>query len=76
MAQEAAAAADLRVAVVITRSGSAFVATAEDGPNAQDILKQLTEHFGGRGGGNPRLASGGGMQGATAEKVLEVLGAG
>ena len=72
----APAAADLRVAVVITRSGSAFVATAEDGPNAQDILKQLAEHFGGRGGGNPRLASGGGMQGATAEKVLEVLGAG
>jgi alanyl-tRNA synthetase len=33
------------------------------------VLKQLTARFGGKGGGRPELAQGGGLQGAQDEMI-------
>jgi alanyl-tRNA synthetase len=48
--------------VVIARSADARV-------NAADLLKQLTVKFGGKGGGRPELAQGGGLNGSPADLV-------
>jgi alanyl-tRNA synthetase len=48
--------------VVIARGSSATV-------DANAVLKQLTAKFGGKGGGKPDLAQGGGLNAASAELV-------
>jgi alanyl-tRNA synthetase len=50
----------LPFAVVIARSADVPV-------DANAILRALTERFGGRGGGKPDLAQGGGLTGDAAE---------
>lgn len=50
-------------AVVIARGAGATT-------DAAGVLKQLTERFGGKGGGRPDLAQGGGLQGDPQEMVL------
>jgi alanyl-tRNA synthetase len=46
------------------------IARASDVPvDCASLLKQLTARFGGKGGGRPELAQGGGLQGAPAELV-------
>ena len=50
--------------VVVARSGDRSVA-------ANAVLASLTARFGGRGGGRPELAQGGGLDAAT-EVILEV----
>ncbi len=49
-------------AIVVARSADATV-------DAGDVLRALTERFGGRGGGRPDLAQGGGLQG-SADEIL------
>jgi alanyl-tRNA synthetase len=62
----AAAAAD-RVAAALFSTASpvvAVIARARDVPvDAQSVLKTLVSEFGGRGGGKPDLAQGGGLEG-------------
>ena len=60
------------VAVLFGASPPAAVviARAADAPvNAADLLKQLTARFGGKGGGRPELAQGGGLNGSPADLV-------
>ena len=52
------------VAVLVGSHSPAFVVVARsaDSPvNAADVLKELTTKFGGKGGGRPELAQGGGL---------------
>jgi len=58
------------VLVSTSRPSLAVVARAADvGVNAQQVLASLVQKFGGRGGGRPELAQGGGLDGA-AEAIL------
>ena len=60
------------VAVLITSGSPSLVAIARSRGVAVDstaILKSLTARFGGKGGGSPDLAQGGGLQGAADELV-------
>jgi alanyl-tRNA synthetase len=66
----AAAAAGGVVAVLTSSSSPAFVAVARSpqvGVDAAALLRELTARFGGRGGGKPELAQGGGLTGAAPE---------
>ncbi len=49
-------------AIVVARAGDATV-------DCSGVLRALTERFGGKGGGRPELAQGGGLQG-SAEEIL------
>ena len=58
------------VAVLFSAPSPAFVVVARsaDAPvNAADVLKALTTKFGGKGGGRPELAQGGGLAASSAE---------
>ena len=60
------------IAVLLTTSqpASVIVARAPDVPvDAGRLLKQLTTHFGGKGGGRPELAQGGGLR-ARADEIV------
>ena len=60
------------IAVLLTTSqpASVIVARAPDVPvDAGRLLKQLTTHFGGKGGGRPELAQGGGLM-ARADEIV------
>ena len=60
------------VAVLFGPPSPAFVVVARsaDSPvNAADVLKALTARFGGKGGGRPELAQGGGLAAPSAELV-------
>jgi alanyl-tRNA synthetase len=49
---------------------SVVIARSADAPvNAADLLKRLTAKFGGKGGGRPELAQGGGLNGSPADLV-------
>ena len=52
---------NLPLSIVVARSGDAPV-------DASRLLKTLTERFGGKGGGRPEMAQGGGLD-ASAESV-------
>jgi alanyl-tRNA synthetase len=60
-----------RMAVALLSTTSPFavvIARSADVPvDANAILRALTERFGGRGGGRPELAQGGGLTGDGAE---------
>ena len=74
MAQTVAAKAG-HVAVLLSQNPplSIVVARAPDAPvDAARLLKTLTERFGGKGGGRPEMAQGGGMNG-PAESVVEAV---
>jgi alanyl-tRNA synthetase len=61
------------IAVLVSTSTPALVVVARSaGVNvkANDVLAALTSRFGGRGGGKPELAQGGGLN-APAEQILE-----
>jgi alanyl-tRNA synthetase len=46
------------------------IARASDAPvDCSAVLKKLIERFGGKGGGRPELAQGGGLQGAPDDLV-------
>lgn len=58
------------VLVSTSRPSLAVVARAADvGVNAQQVLASLVQKFGGRGGGRPELAQGGGLDG-SAEAII------
>jgi alanyl-tRNA synthetase len=60
------------VAVLLTATSpaSVVVARAPDVPvDAARVLKQLIAHFGGKGGGRPELAQGGGLM-ARADEIV------
>jgi alanyl-tRNA synthetase len=69
-----AAAGDVADAVVaVGTSGSTFVAVAAgEGADAGDVVAEVTDEFGGGGGGSPRFAQGGGI-GADPEAVVAFL---
>jgi alanyl-tRNA synthetase len=48
-----------------------FARSADVTADVAKLLKQTLEKFGGRGGGKPNLAQGGGLSGARAEAILE-----
>jgi alanyl-tRNA synthetase len=59
------------VLVSTTRPALVVVARSEDRPvQANQVLSALTAKFGGRGGGKPEIAQGGGLD-ASPEKILE-----
>jgi len=65
---------------IIVADDKLLVAVAKDaGLSAADVLKRATEIFGGRGGGSPQLAQGGGFSKddikfllAAPEKILDI----
>jgi alanyl-tRNA synthetase len=62
----AMAASGAAAVALVSVSSPAFVVVARSGGLAVDagvVLKQLVAHFGGRGGGKPDLAQGGGLSG-------------
>ncbi|MBI4263884.1 MAG: phosphoesterase [Acidobacteria bacterium] len=64
----AAAAMRGRAAIVALTSASIVVARSTDVTlDANAVLRQLTDRFGGRGGGKPDLAQGGGLTGSVQE---------
>jgi alanyl-tRNA synthetase len=69
-----AAAGDVADAVaVVGTSGSTFVAVAAgEGADAGDVVAEVTDEFGGGGGGSARFAQGGGI-GADPEAVVGFL---
>jgi alanyl-tRNA synthetase len=69
LATAAAAAASVCAALVSTGSPPAVVVARSPGVpvEAQMILRQLTERFGGRGGGKADLAQGGGFNASAGE---------
>jgi len=48
-----------------------FARSADVSTDVAKLLKQTLEQFGGRGGGKPNLAQGGGLSGAGADAILE-----
>jgi alanyl-tRNA synthetase len=61
------------VAAVAGESGSTFVVVATDGSvDAGGVVSEVTEAFGGGGGGSPTFAQGGGVD-ATPEAVASFL---
>jgi alanyl-tRNA synthetase len=71
----AAVGAEPHAAVVLfTTSSPAMVVVAAGAAarlDASSILKSLTTRFGGKGGGKPQLAQGGGLAGSSTELVAE-----
>jgi alanyl-tRNA synthetase len=60
----------IAVLLTATSPASVIVARAADVPvDAARLLKQLTTHFGGKGGGRPELAQGGGLM-AQADEIV------
>jgi alanyl-tRNA synthetase len=60
----------IAVLLTATSPASVIVARAADVPvDAARLLKQLTTHFGGKGGGRPELAQGGGLM-ARADEIV------
>jgi alanyl-tRNA synthetase len=60
----------IAVLLTATQPASVIVARASDVPvDAGRLLKQLTTHFGGKGGGRPELAQGGGLM-ARADEIV------
>jgi alanyl-tRNA synthetase len=60
------------VAVVLSSPPPSFVVVARSADLAVDaaaILKRMVECFGGKGGGRPDLAQGGGLEGSTEEML-------
>jgi alanyl-tRNA synthetase len=60
------------VAVLVGSQSPSFVVvarSADSSVNAADVLKELTTKFGGKGGGRPELAQGGGLTAPSAELV-------
>jgi alanyl-tRNA synthetase len=60
------------VAVVLSSPPPSFVVVARSADVALDagaVLKKMVERFGGRGGGRPDLAQGGGLDGSTDEML-------
>lgn len=60
------------VAIVATTNGNIAIATNGEG-NAKEILQKISATLGGGGGGGNAFASGGGVQGASTEKIAEIL---
>jgi alanyl-tRNA synthetase len=61
------------VLVLTGRDGQTFVVAATDGEtDASDIIGEVTEEFGGGGGGQPHLAQGGGLD-TDPQAVVEYL---
>ena len=61
------------VLLTATSPASVIVARASDVPvDAARILKQLITHFGGKGGGRPELAQGGGLM-ARADEIVAAV---
>jgi alanyl-tRNA synthetase len=61
------------IVVLVTRSNPALVVAARSSDvsvSSQEIVSSLTKQFGGRGGGKPDLAQGGGLTGEPAS-ILE-----
>jgi alanyl-tRNA synthetase len=59
-------------AVLISTSNPALVVVARASDvdiDANAVVRALTSRFGGRGGGKPELAQGGGLSGTTGEIV-------
>jgi alanyl-tRNA synthetase len=70
----AATAGDSVVAALFTNSTPALVVVARSRNQTVDsnaVLKELVQQFGGRGGGKPDMAQGGGLE-AGAERLVEV----
>ena len=66
------------VAVLVSTPSPSFVvvARASDAPvDSAAVLKQLIASFGGKGGGRPELAQGGGLQGSAADILAAARGA-
>jgi len=58
------------VAVLVGRDGSTFVVVWTDGStDANDVIGEVTDEFGGDGGGQPTLAQGGGLDADPADVV-------
>jgi len=54
---------DADVLVLTGRDGLTFVVVATDGEtDANDVVSEVTDEFGGGGGGQPTLAQGGGLE--------------
>jgi alanyl-tRNA synthetase len=58
------------VVALVGRDGRTFVAVAADGPDAGAVVDDVTDAFGGGGGGTPEFAQGGGID-AEPEAVVE-----
>jgi alanyl-tRNA synthetase len=82
IAAAATAAQPHAVVVLFTTATPALVVAARGanaGVDAGAVLKQLTAKFGGKGGGKPDLAQGGGLNATTAELIVaarKIVGAG
>ncbi|WP_254280520.1 alanyl-tRNA editing protein [Haloarcula marina] len=64
---------DADVVVLTGRDGSTFVVVGTDGEtDANEVIGEVTDEFGGGGGGQPTLAQGGGL-GAAPETVVDYL---
>jgi alanyl-tRNA synthetase len=77
IAASAAAAGSVAAALFSTSSPALAVVARSPGvrADAQAVLKQLVDSFGGRGGGKPDLAQGGGLQGEVSRIVEAARGA-
>jgi alanyl-tRNA synthetase len=66
---------DCDVAAVAGEDGTTFVVVATDGTvDAGDVVGDVTERFGGGGGGSPTFAQGGGIDAAPEDVVTSLRG--
>lgn len=65
----AAAASARAIVVLVSRDALVVARSAGVSTDANAVLRQLTERFGGRGGGKPDLAQGGGLQASPQDIV-------
>jgi len=64
---------DADVLVLVGKDGQPFVVVATDGEtDANDVIDEITDEFGGGGGGQPTLAQGGGFE-AEPRAVVDYL---
>ncbi|PSP60794.1 hypothetical protein BRC76_07440 [Halobacteriales archaeon QH_8_67_36] len=64
---------DADVLVLVGKDGQPFVVVATDGEtDANDVIDEITDEFGGGGGGQPTLAQGGGLE-AEPRAVVDYL---
>jgi alanyl-tRNA synthetase len=68
----AATASASAVVVLVSKDALVVARSAGVSMDANAVLRQLTERFGGRGGGKPDLAQGGGLRASPAEVVAAV----